>query len=69
VHQERIENLKKRGTEQQQKILPAWRGRLEADRNRLKTLDLDLERDLTDIERRTVGVSSEVLAASVVIGE
>lgn len=69
VHRDRIERLEAEGTERQQKILPAWRGRLEADLNRSRTLDHDLDRDLAEIKRRTVGVSFQAIAASVVIGQ
>jgi hypothetical protein len=49
-------------------VLPARRGKLAKNRERLSSLDLEHEMELEKIHRQQPGASATVLAAGMVIG-
>ena len=56
------------GSDRDRRVLPARRGQLAKDRERLNSLNLEHENELEEIERRQPGASATVLAAAMVIG-
>ncbi len=56
------------GSDRDRRVLPARRGQLAKNRERLSSLDLEHEMELEEIHRRQPGVSAMVLAAGMVIG-
>jgi superfamily II DNA or RNA helicase len=57
------------GTERERRVLPARRGQLAKNRERLESLRFEYETELEEIRRRQPGASATVLAAGMVIGE
>jgi uncharacterized protein YecT (DUF1311 family) len=56
------------GSDRDRRILPARRGQVAKNRERLDRLNLEHEIELEEIQRRQPGASATVLAAGVVIG-
>jgi hypothetical protein len=56
------------GSDRQRRVLPARRGQVAKNRERLNRLKLEHELELEEIQRRQPGASATVLAAGVVIG-
>jgi SNF2 family DNA or RNA helicase len=63
-----IKEAEEHGSERQRRILPARRGRLEKDRQRLQTLALEHQQQIEGIRQRQVGVDARILAAGIVVG-
>jgi cell division protein FtsB len=57
------------GSDRERRVLPARRGQLAKNRERLATLELEHQDAVEAIKRRQPGASATVLAAGVVIGE
>jgi hypothetical protein len=56
------------GSERDRRVLPARRGQVAKNRERLRSLSIEHEMELEDIRGRQPGASATVLAAGVVIG-
>jgi hypothetical protein len=56
------------GSDRDRRVLPARRGQLAKNRERLNSLHLEHENELEGIQRRRPGASATVLAAGMVIG-
>ena len=56
------------GSERDRRVLPARRGQVAKNRERLNSLHLEHENELEEIQRRQPGASATVLAAGMVIG-
>ena len=56
------------GSERERRVLPARRGQLAKNRERLESLRFEYEAELEKIQRRQPGASATVLAAGMVIG-
>jgi len=56
------------GSERDHRILPARRGKLAKDRERLERLRFEYEQQVEEIRSRVVGVDAKVLAAGLVVG-
>jgi SNF2 family DNA or RNA helicase len=63
-----IHEKERTGSERERKILPARRGKLGKDQERLQRLRFEHEQQVEDIQRREAGVAAEVLAAGLVTG-
>jgi SNF2 family DNA or RNA helicase/DNA-binding PadR family transcriptional regulator len=57
------------GSERERRVLPARKGQVAKNRERLSSLQAEHEIELDEIRRRQPGTSAEVLAAGVVIGQ
>ena len=57
------------GSERERRVLPARRGQVAKNRERLESLRFEHEAELEEIRRRQPGASATVLAAGMVIGE
>jgi superfamily II DNA or RNA helicase len=64
-----IREKEQTGTDRERKILPARRGKLAKDRERLERLRFEYELQVEDIRKREAGVAATVLAAGLVLGE
>lgn len=62
-----IREKEERGTERERRILPARRGKLEKDRQRLESLRFEYEQQIREIRERQVGVEVKILAAGIVV--
>ena len=56
------------GSDRDRRVLPARRGQVAKNRERLNSLNLEHENELEEIQRRQPGASATVLAAGMVIG-
>jgi hypothetical protein len=56
------------GSDRDRRVLPARRGQVVKNRERLNSLHLEHENELEEIQRRQPGASATVLAAGIVIG-
>ena len=56
------------GSDRERRVLPARRGQVTKNRERLNSLNLEYENELEEIQRRQPGASATVLAAGMVIG-
>jgi hypothetical protein len=56
------------GSERERRVLPARRGQVAKNRERLSSLQAEHEIELDEIRRQQPGASAEVLAAGMVIG-
>ena len=56
------------GSDRDRRVLPARRGQVAKNRERLNSLNLEYEHELEEIRRRQPGASATVLAAGIVIG-
>jgi hypothetical protein len=56
------------GSDRDRRVLPARRGQVAKNRERLNSLNLEHEYELEEIQRRQPGASATVLAAGMVIG-
>lgn len=63
-----IQNVEASGTDRQRRILPARRGKVAKDRERLSRLRDEQQLQLNKIRSRTVGTRSTVLAAGLLVG-
>lgn len=63
-----IRDREERGSERDRKILPARRGKLAKDRERLAGLRSEHEQQVQQIRDRQVGVDARILAAGIVVG-
>jgi hypothetical protein len=56
------------GSDRDRRVLPARRGQVAKNRERLNSLNLEYENELEEIQRRQPGASARVLAAGMVLG-
>src|SRR6266566_242318 len=56
------------GSDRDRRVLPARRGQVAKNRERLNSLNLEHENELEEIQRRPPGASATILAAGMVIG-
>ena len=63
-----IANLEGEGDESRQRILPALRGRLRKSEERFAAVDSSLAETLLELDRANPVVSSELIAAAIVVG-
>jgi SNF2 family DNA or RNA helicase len=68
-HQEWITQVEKTGTDGQKKILPARRGRLEKDRERLERIDAEAEKERQKIMNQASTPSSKTWSVALVVGQ
>jgi SNF2 family DNA or RNA helicase len=62
-----IREKEERGSERDRKILPARRGKLAKDRERLASLEFEYQQQVREIRERQVGVDAAILAAGIVV--
>jgi superfamily II DNA or RNA helicase len=62
-----IREKEERGSERDRKILPARRGKLAKDRERLASLEFEYQQQVREIRERQVGVDGTILAAGIVV--
>jgi ElaB/YqjD/DUF883 family membrane-anchored ribosome-binding protein/CheY-like chemotaxis protein len=63
-----IEEKERTGTERERRVLPARRGKLLKDRERLERLRFEHEEQVAQIQKRETGLAAEILSAGLVIG-
>lgn len=62
-----IEDVEQRGSDRQRRVLPARRGKVAKDRERLAQLEAGFDQELSEIVNRKAEVSSTLWAAGVVV--
>jgi ERCC4-related helicase len=68
-HQDWINQVERTGTEGQKKILPARRGRLKKDQQRLERIDAEAERERQKILTQLSTPSSKIWSTALVVGQ